>query len=207
MVALLHGGLGPATMASMDEPMLETARLILRPTRAEDFDAWAAMMTDAQATVFIGGLQSRSVAWRGFVGMAGAWAIQGFGMFSLIEKDSGRWVGRVGPWVPEGWPVTEVGWVLPRDCWGRGYAMESAIAAIDWVFDRLGWTEVVHSIHPDNVASQAVARRIGSRIRGSGLLPAPMVPPEADFWRQTREEWTCGGRARAIQSLQRPAAG
>lgn len=189
----------------MGEPVLETARLILRPTRAEDFDAWAAMMTDAQATIFVGGLQSRSVAWRGFVGMAGAWAIQGFGMFSLIEKDSGRWVGRVGPWLPEGWPVTEVGWVLPRDCWGRGYAMESAIAAIDWVFEHLGWTEVVHSIHPDNAASQAVARRLGSRIRGSGLLPEPMVPAEADFWRQSREEWFGGGRAQAVRSLQNRA--
>ena len=33
-------------------------------------------------------------------------------MFSVIEKDSGRWIGRIGPWQPEGWPGTEVGWSL-----------------------------------------------------------------------------------------------
>jgi hypothetical protein len=38
--------------------------------------------------------------------MAGAWAMQGFAMLSVIEKATGRWVGRAGPWQPEGWPGT-----------------------------------------------------------------------------------------------------
>ena len=89
--------------------------------------------------------------------MAGAWAMQGFAMFSIIEKSSGRWIGRLGPWVPEGWPGTEVGWGLLRDAWGKGYATEGATAAIDWAFAHLGWSEVIHTIGPENVASQAVA--------------------------------------------------
>lgn len=76
---------------------IETERLILRPTQAEDFDAWAAFMADAEAARHIGGQQVRSVAWRGFLAMAGAWQIQGFAMFSVIEKSSGRWIGRLGP--------------------------------------------------------------------------------------------------------------
>lgn len=176
-------------MLPRDEPILETARLILRPTRAEDFDGWAAMMANPEGTEFIGGVQSRPVAWRGFLSMAGAWSIQGFAMFSVIEKETGRWVGRVGPWVPDGWPGPEVGWAIMRDCWGRGYAVESAVAAIDWVFDHLGWTEVIHTIHPRNTASQAVARKLGAEVRGTTLLPEPVNPPEADVWHQTREEW------------------
>lgn len=191
--------------ASKAEPMLETARLILRPTRAEDFDGWAAMMTDPETTEFIGGVQSRPVAWRGFLAMAGAWSIQGFGMFSVIEKETGCWVGRVGPWVPDGWPGPELGWAIIRDRWGRGYAVEGAIAAIDWVFGHLGWTEVIHSIHPRNVASQAVARRLGARISGSGLLPEPVNPAEADFWHHSREEWLSGGRDLAMRSVRAPA--
>jgi len=77
---------------------IETDRLILRPTRAEDFDAYAANMADAEAAFFIGGQQSRGAAWRGFLTMAGAWSIQGFAMFSVIEKSSGQWIGRLGPW-------------------------------------------------------------------------------------------------------------
>jgi RimJ/RimL family protein N-acetyltransferase len=168
---------------------IETARLILRPPRPEDFDAWAANMADEEASSFIGGPQTRAVAWRGFLTMAGAWAIQGFGMFSVIEKESGRWVGRLGPWQPEGWPGTEVGWGLARAAWGKGYALEGATASIDWAFDQLGWSEVIHSIDRDNHASQTLAMRLGSRCRGPGRLPEPYEDRPVDIWGQTREEW------------------
>src|SRR5690242_3361364 len=56
---------------------LETPRLLLRPTQPEDFEAWAAFMADADSARFIGGVQSRPVAWRGFLTMAGAWVMQG----------------------------------------------------------------------------------------------------------------------------------
>ncbi|MDQ6645935.1 MAG: GNAT family N-acetyltransferase [Pseudomonadota bacterium] len=175
-------------MAS-DLPRIETQRLILRPPQAEDFDAYAANMADAEAARFIGGQQPRAVAWRGFLSIAGAWMIQGFSMFSVIEKASGRWVGRSGPWHPEGWPGTEVGWALCRSAWGKGYACEGAVAAIDWAFDQLDWNEVIHSIAPDNVASQALARRLGSSCRGSGQLPPPYEDSPVEIWGQTREQW------------------
>ena len=180
-----------------DDIQLETERLILRPTCAEDFEDWAAFMADAEATRFIGGTQSRPVAWRGFVCMAGAWAIQGFAMFSVIEKSSGRWIGRIGPWQPEGWPGTEVGWSLVRDAWGNGYATEGATAAMDWAFDKLGWAEVIHTIEPENVASQALARRLGSRNLRSGRMPEPFDHVPVDIWGQSREEWSA---RRALQS-------
>ena len=67
-------------------------------------------------------------------------------MFSVIEKSTGRWVGRLAPWTPDGWPGTEVGWGIARDRCGLGYATEAATAAIDWAFDALGWSEVIHVI-------------------------------------------------------------
>jgi RimJ/RimL family protein N-acetyltransferase len=151
-------------------------------------------MADADASRFIGGPQARSVAWRGLLQVAGAWAIQGFSMFSVIERSSGRWIGRLGPWRPEGWPGPEVGWALTRDVWGKGYATEGAAAAIDWALDVLGWDEVIHTIAPENVASQAVARRLGSINRGPGRLPAPYEDSPVDVWGQTREDWRRQGR-------------
>lgn len=168
---------------------IETERLVLRPTRAEDFEGWAALMGDEENSRHIGGPQPRAVAWRGFLSMAGAWVIQGYAMFSVIEKSSGRWVGRLGPWMPEGWPGTEVGWGILRDAWGKGYATEGAVAAIDWAFDTLGWSEVIHTIAPDNVASQVVARKLGSVRRGPGNLPAPFEHLPVEVWGQTRDEW------------------
>ena len=173
----------------IDSLRIETPRLILRPTRLEDFDAWAEFMADGEATRFIGGQQPRSTSWRSFMTMAGAWHLQGYSMFSVIEKSSGRWVGRVGPWQPEGWPGTEVGWGIARECWGRGYATEAAEASIEWAFAQLGWTEVIHVIDLGNTASIAVARKLGARNRGPGRLPAPYENVVVDIWGQTRSEW------------------
>lgn len=47
-------------------------------------------------------------------------------MFSVIEKKTARWIGRLGPWQPEGWPGSEVGWDLHPDAWGQGYAVAGA---------------------------------------------------------------------------------
>jgi RimJ/RimL family protein N-acetyltransferase len=172
----------------MQIPTLETQRLILRAPEAADFEPWAAFCADEEAARFIGGKQERAVAWRIMAAVAGAWMLRGFSMFSVVEKSTGRWVGRLGPWQPEGWPGTEVGWGIVRDAWGRGYATEGATAAIDWAFEALGWTEVIHTIEPANVNSQKVAQRLGSRILRQAVLPAPLNL-EVDCWGQSREEW------------------
>jgi RimJ/RimL family protein N-acetyltransferase len=115
-------------------------------------------------------------------------------MFSIIEKASGRWIGRLGPWQPEGWPGTEVGWGLLPNAWGKGYATEGATAAIDWAFDVLGWSEVIHCIDVNNTASARVAERLGSVRRGRGAMPPPYDHEAVDIWGQSRSEWQAGQR-------------
>jgi RimJ/RimL family protein N-acetyltransferase len=170
-------------------PTLETERLILRAPLAEDFEPWAAFAADEETMRHLGGVQARSVAWRGLCQVAGAWSIRGFSMFSVVEKSSGRWVGRLGPWQPEDWPGTEIGWGLAREVWGKGYATEGAAACMDYVFDVLGWREAIHTIEPANVGSQAVARRLGSTLRGPVTMPAPYEGQYVEAWGQTREQW------------------
>jgi len=113
----------------------------------------------------------------------------GYSLFTVVEKSTARWIGRVGPWVPEGWPGPEVGWGLIPEVQGKGYAVEAAARTIDWAFDDLGWTEVVHCIDPDNLASQRVAERLGSTNRGPGRLPPPIDHYPVDVWGQSREAW------------------
>lgn len=168
---------------------IETDRLTLRVQRVEDFDGFAEMRADEEASRHIGGQMSRAAAWRRFLEMPGAWLTQGFAMFSVVEKCSGEWIGNVGPWQPEGWPGTEIGWALRRSAWGKGYALEAATASIDWAFANLGWSEVIHSIHPDNTASQVLAQRLGSVNRGPAKLPPPFEDALIDIWAQSREQW------------------
>lgn len=168
---------------------IETKRLLLRVPVQGDLDGWAELLGDEQSARFIGGPVPRAAAWRSMATMTGSWTLKGFGMFSVVEKASGACIGRLGPWQPEGWPGTEVGWGLARTAWGKGYATEGAAAALDWAFGQLGWTEVIHCIDAQNLASVAVARRLGSSYRQSTTLPAPFQALEVDVWGQSREEW------------------
>ena len=168
---------------------LETARLVLRIPQASDFDRYAETLGNEDAARYIGGHVTRAAAWRRFLQMPGAWALQGFAMFSVIEKARGLWVGQAGPWRPEGWPGNEIGWTFHPDAWGKGYATEAATAAADYAFDVLGWDNIIHCIDPANASSQRVATRLGSRNRGPGKMPAPYEDSPTDIWGQSREEW------------------
>lgn len=173
----------------MTGPVLQTERLTLRPLAMEDFPRWAEMMADPVASKFLGGVQPASTAWRGFMSMAGAWSLTGVSMFSLIERDTGLWLGRIGPWTPHGWPGTEVGWGLHPDAQGKGYGVEAATATLDYAFDVLGWTDVIHCIDPDNTPSQRLAERLGSYNQGPTRMPAPFQDLPVDKWGQSRAEW------------------
>lgn len=82
----------------------------------------------------------------------------------MLEKASGRWLGRAGPWIPEGAIGTEIGWALHPTAQGQGYAVEAAREAMRWAFATLGWREVIHCIDLPNLRSIAVAERLGSRL-------------------------------------------
>jgi RimJ/RimL family protein N-acetyltransferase len=172
-----------------------TDRLLLRPPLPEDFDGWAAFQADPVNTRFVGGPQERGAAWRSFCTMAGAWSLYGFGMFSMIERSSGAWIGRTGPWRPEGWPGTEIGWGVLPDYQGKGYVNEAAAASMDYAIDVLGWTHIIHVIDPENLPSIAVAKRLGAVNQGPTQLPPPYQDARVDAWGQSAEAWKASPQA------------
>lgn len=173
----------------MNAPVLFTPRLVLRLPEPQDFDAYAAMMADAETMAHLGGVMSRALAWRDFTVRAGGWLTRGYSTFSVIERGTGAFVGRVGPWAPEGWPAPEIGWAITPGHAGRGYAMEAAAAAIDYVVDVRGWDEIAHAIAPDNLRSIRLAERLGAVRRGPTRLPPPLENYRCDLWAQSAAEW------------------
>ncbi|ACT58097.1 GNAT family N-acetyltransferase [Hirschia baltica] len=170
--------------------VLETERLILRPPIADDFDAWAAFMADEEDARFIGGAMNRAVAWRAMMIMMGSWSAYGIGMFSVIEKSSNEWIGRIGPWQPEGWPGTEVGWGIRNSAQGKGYALEAAAISMDYAVEHLGWSTIIHTIDSENLASEKLAKRLGSVLmKRDVFLPAPLNTEPVNVWGQTAHQW------------------
>jgi RimJ/RimL family protein N-acetyltransferase len=147
-------------------PVLHTERLTLRTFTDADLEAYAAMCADDEVMRFIGagGAVGRDVAWRQMALFAGHWVLRGYGMWAVEEKASGTLVGRAGFLNPEGWPANELGWLMARPFWGRGYALEAALAARRHGREglRLGG-RLISLIRADNVRSIALAQRLGAR--------------------------------------------
>jgi RimJ/RimL family protein N-acetyltransferase len=148
----------------------ETERLILRRPIEADVDALQPLF-DAEVVRYLDGVvPTREDMWRGLCSWLGHWELRGYGMWTWLEKDTGTVVGRGGLWYPLGWPQLEVGWMLGRAYWRRGYATEVGRAALALAWAGLEPDWVCSVIHPDNHASQAVARRLGGRVADSTTL-------------------------------------
>ena len=143
---------------------IKTERLVMRGWRESDLAPWAAMNADPEVRQYVGPLLTFE--------QAAAWALNfqddldryGFGFWALEVRASGEFIGFTGLGTVGGeMPVTgiEIGWRLARPAWGRGYATEAALAAMDYGFGVMGRPEIVAVTMARNLRSQAVMRRIG----------------------------------------------
>jgi len=156
--------------------LLETERLLLRKPQLDDVDAALEYISDPEVMRFIGGLGEgdRAAAQRSVEMWIARWEANGFGQFSIVRREDGRWVGRAGllvwdrsVWLPSTLreavdPEIELGWTLVREHWGHGYATEAARAARGWAFREAGVERLISLISPENVRSIRVAERLGA---------------------------------------------
>lgn len=165
----------------MIAPTLTTVRLTLRAPVVTDFPAYAALMVSPRSDGMGGPFDERE-AWGIFCHHIACWQLFGHGGLTVTRSDTGEAVGMVeinaGPLFPE----PELGWQLYDGHEGQGYATEAARAMLDWAFATLPLQSLVSYTGPDNVASQAVARRLGAVID-----PDAAVQDEGDIvWRHHR---------------------
>jgi RimJ/RimL family protein N-acetyltransferase len=164
-------------------PTIETERLVLRPYRLEDFDAYAEMWGDPDVVRFIGGKPfDREASWDRFLRKAGGWQVMGFGFFAVEEKETGAFAGEAGfqelrraidPSI-EG--TLEAGWALTPNVQGWGYATEAMTAAIGWAASAFPRRRMTCIIDPENQPSLRVAQRLGFvELARTRYLDAPII--------------------------------
>ena len=160
--------------------MIETERLLLRLPVLDDVEAVADAFGDSEVMRYIGNGETgtHDDALRAIESMQRAWEQDGFGGFTVVRRDDGAMLGRVGfmAWDPDVWKSgirkeigdraeIELGWTLGREAWGRGYATEAALAARDWGLEEINPRRLISLIHPKNVRSMRVAKKIGERFQ------------------------------------------
>lgn len=148
--------------------MIETDRLRLRMFREDDLDAYAEICADPDIQRYLGEGRplARWEAWRQMAMIVGHWQLRGYGPWAVEERATGRLLGRIGFFNPEGWPGFELGWVLAKWGQGRGYATEGASAALKFAFSELKSDKVISLIQPANEPSIKVALRLGEKLEG-----------------------------------------
>ena len=148
-------------------PKLETPRLVMRPFNTSDFDVFAPFYASEQSRFVAGPDATLAVTWRRLASYAGCWQLRGFGKFVVEEKTSGKAVGIVGPWFPEGWPEPEIGWTILPEFQGRGYATEATCRALTFAYGNLQWQTAMSAIFPGNEPSFKLAAKLGARRDGT----------------------------------------
>ena len=149
-------------------PTLETDRLVLRPFRDDHLDDYFAVLDspEVRRSLHLPDNLDRSDAWQQMAWFLGQWVLRGTGHWALEDRTTGGFLGRAGRHRPEreDWPGVEGGWGLHPDYWGMGYATEAGAEAIRYAFEELDLERIYSCILPENVQSQAVARRLGMEL-------------------------------------------
>ncbi len=170
----------------------ETDRLILRHIEHRDAPFVLELLTDADFLTNIGdrGVKSladaeRSIAERYMAG----YARDGFGMFAVIERASGDWLGVAGLVRRDGLEHVDVGYAFLPAARGKGHALEAARGVMAWAAAR-SIAPVVAIVSPHNAPSIAIVEKLGliadRRVRLPGgdhdvilYVPAPEGSIEA----------------------------
>lgn len=159
-----------------------TPRLILRPPLETDFESFAKAQSDPEFKKHTGGTLDRMAAFNEFVEWRKFWERHNYCFFSVIEKDSNEWIGRVGPTKRANNKFPEFGWSIITNFQGKGYAKEAANAVISWAKEKLDWYEAYFCISCENIASQNLARTLGAINIGIEQLPEALKDKNVEVW-------------------------
>lgn len=141
------------------QPIFETERLIMRPLRLADADALHPMYSDAEANRY-GSHPATATPDETRAHVAARLAEGGWRAWVITLKGDDSAIGNVASYEKRQGKVTEIGYMVRRDHWGRGIATEAVAGLIDLLFAE-GQRRIFADTDPDNAPSIAVVTRLG----------------------------------------------
>ncbi len=85
------------------------------------------------------------------------------GLWAVVEKSSGQFVGRCGllPWEIDGVPEIEIAYMIDKSRWREGFGSEAARGLVSYAFNCISIPKVIALIDPEHEASIRTARNGG----------------------------------------------
>jgi [ribosomal protein S5]-alanine N-acetyltransferase len=148
---------------------LETPRTFMREVLGNDFDFLLRMLSDAEVMRYYPHPYGEKDV-RDFINrMRVRYRDDGCGLWMLLDRESGEPLGRVGllRQAVNGVDEFEIGYMVHRPYWRRGLATEAALAVREYAFTERKLPRAVSLIHPGNIPSQGVAKKLGMQVIGT----------------------------------------
>ncbi len=160
--------------------ILKTKRLILRPWQKEDLEPFAALNADPRVMEFFPGLVSRGESDQLVKIISDHIEKCGWGFWAASLIETGEFIGMIGledvHFQAHFTPAVEIGWRLAFDFWGKGYAVEGAMACLKYGFETLNLKEIVSFTAVQNSRSRRVMEKIGLHRDAKDDFDHPKLP-------------------------------
>ena len=178
---------------------IRTERLLIRPFQVEDVAGLIARRNDPAVAKFQD-WELPFTAERAEKIVAELVAMDGptngeWWMAVVADAASGQGLGDLALHLNENGKTAEVGYTFHSEHWGKGYAVESLSALVEYVFEELDVTRAFGMLHPDNPASAVLLERTGFLFEGhtklsywlgeenSDDLIYGLIRPDWEHWR------------------------
>lgn len=154
-------------LAGLPWEILETERLLVRETTVADVDAFYRIYAEPSVTAYMETLcgdWDEEIAYiEDYINTV--YAFYGYGMWTVLEKESGSVIGRAGISRREGYDLPELGFVIGVPWQGRGYAYEVCAAVLDYARQELEMEKVQALVRPENERSARLCEKLGFAFR------------------------------------------
>ncbi len=155
-------------LAGLPWEILETDRLLVRETTVEDVDRFYQIYAEPSVTDYMDNLfADRDVeiaCAKNYIETV--YAFYGYGMWTVLKKDSGEVIGRAGISWREGYRLPELGFVIGVPWQGQGYAFEVCSAILNYAREELQMTQIQALVRPGNERSVRLCERLGFVVSG-----------------------------------------
>lgn len=153
----------------IDFVLFETERLFVREFKPDDIEAVLEYSGDAENTAFMDWGPSSRESVCEFISSRLASQIASprkFFDLAVCLKETGELIGSVGLYYDEAMKQADLGYIFNKRFWGKGYASEAAKGMLRFGFMNLDLHRITSKCDSENLASEAVMKRIGMRKEG-----------------------------------------
>lgn len=143
--------------------VLETERCVVREMIEDDLERLYEIYADASITAYMEPLFEDRDEERAYIRnyIERIYAFYGYGLWSVVDKESGLLIGRAG--VEQKEEYAEIGYLIATEYQGKGYATEVCREILRYAEGNLGLTGIRATVHRDNIASRKLCEKLGFR--------------------------------------------